>query len=170
MRECEWCGERFKARLAGSGVPPTFCRYACYQASKRSQAQESHERSNLRKVANRTGTGADLLAGVHGVYEFPIPHGFDPHHWCKQRWLIDYVRDLDLPDDEARALLKDLLSDERNISVLEHTVHLDGHTNPRCLFTRDDVKPEAFVFAAELGPAMVQKLERAYPEAQESAA
>ena len=169
-RRCKQCERSYRDRGPGSGVKRSVCSVECEAAEKRSKAQASHERSNIRKVTARSGRQRDPLEGVHGVYEFPIPFGFDPHHWVQQGWLKLYVRDLDLPDDEAVALLRDLLSDERNISVLEHALHWDGHYNPRCLFTRADVKPEAFEFAEELGTAMVNKLERAYPPATQKEA
>lgn len=162
-RQCSQCPNRFEDRGAGSGIKRDLCSVECETAQKRSKAQASSERSNLRKVANRTGGTVDPLAGVYGRYSFPIPYGYDPHHWCQRNWLRDHVRSLDLPRDEAVEMFRDLLSDERNISVLKHEVHWDGHYSANNLFTREDVKPEAFVFADELGAAMRQKLERAYP-------
>jgi hypothetical protein len=51
--------------------------------------------------------------------------------------------------------------------VLEHTVHWDGHYNPRRLFTRADIKPEAWDFAADLG--LTHLLEKTYQEAASAA-
>ncbi|HZR08946.1 MAG TPA: hypothetical protein VFA79_10220 [Myxococcales bacterium] len=93
------------------------------------------------------------------------PHGHRAtswQHWLPQQALRVYVSGLRLPESEARAVLRRLLADERNLSPFCHRFHLASRGG-RELFTREMVPVSAWEFARELGEAYVARLERAYP-------
>jgi hypothetical protein len=84
------------------------------------------------------------------------------HHWLPQESIRVYVRSLRLPDDAADGMLRRLLHDRRNISALCLRCHGNTGTVGHGM-RRKDVRPDAFEFAAELGPEWLTRLERSYP-------
>lgn len=86
------------------------------------------------------------------------------HHWLGQQHIRRYVDAQRIRDDGAeRALTRRLIHDERNLSPMCWDCH-DAHENvangPK--FPEDLVPDSARIFAAELGPWYVVRLEHDY--------
>lgn len=90
------------------------------------------------------------------------------HHWLPQQHIRVYVRGLRLSEQTARALLRKLLRDERNLVALCDDCH-EAHESPGVTSRRlsgEEVPYDARVFALELGPEWAAKLTRLYPGGQ----
>lgn len=84
------------------------------------------------------------------------------HHWTAQQHLRVFARSLRLPDEQERAVLRDLLRDERNLSPFCRKHH-GSHGTTSHEFAWSQVPRSAREFARELGDEWFERLRRAYP-------
>lgn len=87
------------------------------------------------------------------------------HHWLPQQHIRTFVRGLRLSEDSARALLKKLLEDERNLVAMCHECH-EAHEGRSRPLSGEEVPHAAKVFALELGPEWAERLAQMYPGGQ----